>query len=138
MSQREVESVRRSYAAWNRGDLDAALETIHADAEVVQDPGIPGAVTVRGREGVRAWLESFADTWESFQILPEEILEIGHRIVVIARIQARGKASGVTVEQRVGHVFTLRAGQATRWESFTDPARALESVGVRRQPEALG
>jgi len=35
------------------------------------------------------------------------------------------------VEQRVGHVLTIRDGQAVRWMSYAESADALEAVGLR-------
>ena len=80
MAQDDIELVRAGYAAWNAGDLDAALVIAHPDIEVVQDPQIPGAVTVTGKEAFKRWLASFDETWESFQIAPSEIRQVGERV----------------------------------------------------------
>jgi ketosteroid isomerase-like protein len=122
--------VRAAYAAWNRGDLDAVLESMHPDIEVTQDSRIPGAITAAGKSAARAWLESFDETWEHFELALEEIVEAGEAVAVVALISARGKASGVSVEQRVGHVLTMRDGQTIRWQSYMTPEEALEAVGL--------
>ena len=132
MAQDDIELVRAGYAAWNAGDLDAALDIAHPDIEVVQDPQIPGAVTVTGKEEFRRWLASFFETWESFQITPSEIRQAGDRVVVVAHVEARGKTMSVPVDTDTAHVLTMREGQAIRWESYTDPDRALRSVGLER------
>jgi ketosteroid isomerase-like protein len=60
MSQENVEVVRRAYAAFNRGDLDAVVANVAPDAEYVTSGAIPGSGSVyRGREGLKrhfGWL----------------------------------------------------------------------------------
>ena len=131
MSRENAEIVRAAYAAWNRGDLDAAVESMHLDIEVIQDSRIPGAVNVRGRRAARAWLASFFETWESFDLSLEEVVDNGEQVAVVALVRARGKASGASVEQRVGHVLTMSNGETIRWQSYTSPDEALEAVGLR-------
>jgi ketosteroid isomerase-like protein len=128
MSRENVELVRPAYEAWNSGDLDAALRNTHPRVEFVQDARVPGAVNLTGRPEVRAWLESFHETWEWFRIAPERIEAVGGRVLVVARISAKGRVSGVELEQRVGHVLTLEDGRITRWESYADVADALEAA----------
>ena len=128
MTRAEVELVSAAYAAWNAGDLNSALELADADIEVVQDPQIPGAVTVAGREAFGRCLSSFFETWESFEITPTTIRQVGNRVLVIAHVNARGKTTQVPVETDTAHVLTLRDGRAIRWESYADPAEALRTL----------
>lgn len=130
MSQDNVAIVDAAYRAWNRGDVDAAVERTHPGVEFAQDRGIPGAVSLSGRSDLRDWLGSFQETWESFRILPERIEAVGERVLVVARIFARGRLSEAEVEQPVGHVLTLRDGEVVRWESYADVAEAVEAVGL--------
>ena len=128
MTPDEVELVRAAYAAWNAGDLDSALELADDEIEAVQDPQIPGAVTVAGRDAFGRWLRSFFETWESFEITPTTITQVADRVVVVAHLNARGKTTQVPVEADTAHVLTLRDGRAIRWESYTDPADALRAL----------
>jgi ketosteroid isomerase-like protein len=131
MSQENVEVVRAAYEAWNRGDLDAALRSTRDDVEFVQDSRIPGAVNLVGRPAVRAWLDSFQETWEWFRIAPERIEAVDDdRVLVVAKISAKGRMSGAEVEQRIGHVLTIHAGQMVQWHSYAESGDALEAVGL--------
>jgi ketosteroid isomerase-like protein len=132
MAQADVERVRAAYGAWNAGDLDAALELSHPDIEVVQDPQIPGAVELSGRAALGRWLASFFETWESFEITPTEIRQVDNRIVVLAHVKARGKSTQIPVETDAAHVLTIENGLAVRWESYTDPGRALEELDANQ------
>jgi ketosteroid isomerase-like protein len=59
--------------------------------------------------------------FDEFAIDPEEIYEQGDQVAVAVRQRARGEASGVEVEIRIGHLWTLKDGKAVRLEVF--PAR---------------
>jgi ketosteroid isomerase-like protein len=132
MSRENVEVVQAAYEAWNRGDLDGALRRAHPDIEFVQDSRIPGAVNLAGRSALRAWLDSFHETWEWFRINPERVDAVGEdRILIVATISAKGRLSQAEVHQRVGHVLTIHDGQMVRWNSYADAADALEAVGLR-------
>ena len=114
--------------------MDAALQNASPDIEFVQDSRIPGAVHLTGRAAVRDWLVTFQETWESFHIVPERIEPVdGDRVLVVGRISARGRASGVEVDQVVGHVLTLCDGQMVRWDSYSDSDDAVEATHGRRR-----
>jgi uncharacterized protein (TIGR02246 family) len=130
MSQENVEVVRAAYEAWNRGDLTGALEHTRSDVRFVQDSRIPGAVDLSGREAVHSWLASFYETWEEFQVTPDRVEAVDDRILVLATIRAKGRMSEAEVEQRIGHVLTVRDGQTVEWRSYADANDALKAVGL--------
>lgn len=121
-------SVHAAYDAWQRRDLDAVVALAHDDVEVVQDPSFPGATTATGSAALRQWLGSFFDIWDEFDLVPEEVLESGERVLVIARIHARGKGSGVEIEQKAAHLLTFDGGRVRRLETFADPAAARAAL----------
>ena len=43
---------------------------------------------------------------------------------------ARGKESGVTVNERIGHIWTFRAGRVVKLEAYAHAADALEAAGL--------
>jgi ketosteroid isomerase-like protein len=49
---------------------------------------------------------------------------------VTVHYYGRGKASGVEVEMRHWHVWTLRDGKAVRWRVLNARGEALEAVGL--------
>ena len=61
---------------------------------------------------------------------PEEFIDAGERVVVLARLSARGRASGVALVRRDGMVWTVRGGKAVRLDYFNRPADALEAAGL--------
>ena len=132
MSLSNAERIRRGYAAVDRGDIEAVRELFAPDIELFDRPEVPNAQSYRGWEGMAATVRDSQDTFEDFRFVPERLLEKGDRVVVIVTMTGRGRASGVPVEERIGHLWTLRDGLAVELRAFTDPADALEAAGLPR------
>jgi ketosteroid isomerase-like protein len=132
MSQENVETVRRSLDGWNRGDVDAWLQSAHPEIEWFSEVArrMEGSETVyRGPAEMRR----FWDEWHSIWALTIEVFEIrdlGETVVVLGRIRTRGEASGVDLEQPVAYVFEFDGGLARKIRAYLDPQQALEAVGL--------
>ena len=62
---------------------------------------------------------------------PQRFLEApGGEIVMIVHARARGRASGMEVENDIGWVWTFRDGRATRMVVYEEPDDALAAVGL--------
>ena len=130
MPRENPELVARAYDAWNRRDFAAVMSLVHPDVVLVQDAAIPGAEVVQGRDELGRWLQAFADTWEDFRLTAERIVEVGDRVAVVVRVEAKGKGSGIELDARVGHLVSVVDGTVLRWQTFNDPEEALEAVGL--------
>lgn len=51
--------------------------------------------------------------------------------VLLLRLQARGKGSGVTIDAEVANVATMRDGRITRLEMHWDRDAAISAAGAR-------
>ena len=120
-----AELLERGYAALQRGDLDAMLEMIDPQVEIRDRPESPDAGVYHGREGALEALGLNDDAFESFELVPERFVEIGAQVVVILMLHVRGRESGITVEERIAHLWTVRNGRATRLQVYTDPDDAI-------------
>jgi ketosteroid isomerase-like protein len=67
-----------------------------------------------------------------FELRAEAFVESGGSVVVPFVVRARGRSSGVRVERRWAHVWTMRGGKVVRFEVFlsADDARAAAGLGV--------
>jgi uncharacterized protein len=132
MSQENVEVVQSVLAAWGRHDEGSVLPLL--DPEVVFDATRRkiNPKTYVGMEGLRVMLADRDEVWEGFRTEPEEFIDAGDRVVVVGRWVAKGKGSGLEVQQATAHVLALRDGRVVRWEfGYSDRAEALEAVGLR-------
>jgi ketosteroid isomerase-like protein len=126
-------NARRSIDAWNREDLDAFLETWHPDCE--WRPAFPrslegvGAV-YHGREGIaRAW-RGVRAVWEEYRLDPEDAQVVEGSLVVVGRVYARGKESGLELDSGWSAVISFRDGVAISAWDWLDRDEALKAVGV--------
>jgi ketosteroid isomerase-like protein len=125
MAEADVETLRRGYAALNRGDLSVVVELLDPDIEWHEPAPSPEAGTHRGRDGFESFLRGWLESFEDFRVEPERVVERGDELVVVVRQSGTGRASGLSVETRLAHVWTVADGKAVRWEAVADPEAAL-------------
>jgi ketosteroid isomerase-like protein len=131
MSKENVEIVRRSFAAYSRGDIEKTLVDIDPEGELHSAiiGGAEGNV-YRGHDGFRRW---HAETEAAFEELTTELTEfrdLGDRVVGLGRVHARGRESGLELDSATGWIFTLRDGKVVKAEGFLSVDKALEAAGL--------
>jgi uncharacterized protein len=132
MSQEDVNLARRGYEALAKGDLESVLELIDPDVQVeihTGRPDIPETDTLHGHAGFLENLRLLEEVFEDVEVRPEEFIEVGEELVVPIFTSGRGRASGIRVENRVTHIWTIRDGKATRFRVFSTKEQALEALG---------
>jgi ketosteroid isomerase-like protein len=130
MSTANAELVRRFYESWNRQDVDAALECVHAEIEFDwSDSRSPFSGIYRGREEMRRfWTENW-DTWDRFTLELEDVTDCGHgRLVTATLVRGRGKGSGVEVEAKGAMLWTVRDQKILRGKLFQSTEEALAAA----------
>jgi ketosteroid isomerase-like protein len=132
MSQENVEIVRRAVEAWNRRDLDGALQDLHPDAELdwSESSGVQGGV-YRGVREIRRFWEEWLDLFEEIDVRPEAFIDAGEHVVVPNRTYLRGR-DGVEVDAGSTSVWRLRDGKIVSHRLYQDKEAALEAVGLAR------
>ena len=130
MSQENVEIVRRSYDAGNRGDWDAAFRDAAPDFEVTFKAG-PNAGTYRGREALESVFRDMLSGFDFWIMEPVEFRESGDQVVVVVdhRLRPKGGTSG-EFEFRNGHVWTIREGAVLSMVGFETSEGALKAAGL--------
>jgi ketosteroid isomerase-like protein len=130
-----VEGLIAGMAGADRQALIAALpgivaETCDPEIEWVEDPQRADGRIYRGHGGVleswQHWLEDF-DEW-GFEL--ERVVDCGDDVLVVAREQVRGAASGATVASRKYMVLTVRDRKLLRYREFEQEQPALKAAGL--------
>ena len=132
MSAENLEIVRSVLAAIADGDRERAFA--FADPEIFVDAtrNVFNPATYKGVDGLREWLAASDEVWETMHVEPAEFIDVVDRVVVIGRLVARGKRSGLAIDRPNGQVWTIRGGRVVRLETgYTDRAAVLEAVGLR-------
>jgi ketosteroid isomerase-like protein len=134
MSVENVELVRRLYAAYDDGDLDAAFALLDAQIEwhVGEIPGFDDLNPLYvGHAGVRDFFRTWLEAWETISFEYEEFIDAGDEVVASLSQRTRGRASGVELElSSYAQLWTVCAGKLTRVQFFLsrqDAFRALQS-----------
>jgi ketosteroid isomerase-like protein len=131
MSEENVELVRRSVDAWNRGDYAAASESVAPEIEVEDNLGGDLGGTHEGIAGFQRYLARFWSSFADFHTEIDECIAAGAEVAFLAHHYGRGRGSGVEVEMRNWHVVTVRGGKFVRYRMFRTKAEALEAAGLR-------
>jgi ketosteroid isomerase-like protein len=90
-----------------------------------------------GRAGVVAFLDDWQrevglSTWQ-----PEEVIDLGDRVLVRVRFTGTGRVSGAALTHTSGWLFHLSArGRIAVHDFFWEWQDALEGAGLRREPLA--
>jgi ketosteroid isomerase-like protein len=128
MSRENVEVVRRSFAAFENGDLDRLRDLVTDDLIVYRAE--PDGATSLGLNGflqlTADWTEGFTD-WTP---LPQEFTDAGQRVLARVRQSARGEASGVPVADDFWFVFEFRGARIARMSIYAHESDALEAAGL--------
>ena len=127
-------SVCVGQAAYNRREFEALLPLYHRDVEVRSPKewvrlGDFDSV-YHGHEGLLRFYRQWADAWADNWAEPQELIDLGDRLVLLGEIGTRGEASGIEVGRRYAMLWQLRGGKVVGEQVFTDPAEALEAVGL--------
>ena len=130
--------VRRVIDAHNRsGDEVVAMydEVFHPELEwhpmTVGVMGAPEGTTYRGRDGMKRFYAERAEVFETGAIEVLSIEAAGENAILVrARSTAKGRTSGVEVDEDMSLVYWFREGRVTRIRAFRSADEALEAAGA--------
>ena len=126
MSREDIDTIRGGLEALNRRDVEAMLAALHDDVELVPVRAVLDGSVYRGHEGLRQWLADMGEDWDEFRIDSDEVRALGDgRILVLGRFHARGRTSGVVLDQPAAWVCEMAAGKVARMRFFPDADAAL-------------
>jgi ketosteroid isomerase-like protein len=130
MSEQNAEVVRRQFAAFESGGLDAVARFWHPNIEWRAVEGAADDVgLMRGHDAVRRYYQDWIDTLDQLRADVEEVIfEADERVAVVVRNSGRGRASGVLTEGRFYVACTVRDGQIVSGREYETREQALEAV----------
>jgi len=115
-------------------DRDAALAVCHPEIQFISMLDIGGRSYV-GHGGIREYLDDVESAWAEWNVDVERVAESADgRVAIVMTMRARGKGSGIEVDERTAHVWTLSDGLLLRNEHHRDPDEALRALGLPLSP----
>jgi ketosteroid isomerase-like protein len=131
MSQEHVEIVRQMLNAFNEEDVERIFALTHRDVEIEITPSVSAEPdTYRGHAGMRRYRESFQEAMSEIRFEAERLYDAGSAVVVTLRLTARGRQTGILVEQRSAGVWTVSEGKVIGVRTFPSTGDALAAVGA--------
>ena len=133
MSAETIEIVKRGYAAFNEGGVEAILPFLSPEIEwhtVEEDPQRTEPYV--GHDGVREFFRLWEEDMVDLEIEPEEFIDGGDCVLVLVTSRARGRASGVPIEIHDAHIWTHdENGLGTIYRDILDRDKAFEAAGLK-------
>jgi ketosteroid isomerase-like protein len=131
MSQENVENLRLAYEAFSSGDIGRILAFAHPEFEAVVPPELSAEPdTYRGHDGIRRYFQSFEDAMDDIRFQPEQLWDAGESVVALVRLTAKGRQTGIPVEQRIAQVWTVLDGKAVALRTYPSLSEALNVAGL--------
>jgi ketosteroid isomerase-like protein len=132
MSQENVEIVRSMWNAFLGDDPGKGLAFCHPDIEW-DGTNLPDGRIARGREALVEHAMRWAEMWDDWKMEPQRFIDAGgDKVVLIFRETGRSE-SGLVMDERHAELYNVRDGKVIYRKGFSDPAEALEAVGLSEQ-----
>ena len=125
--------VRQGIQAANRRDYASSFALYHPDVELIVPTGlreIGFEPLVQGREARWRFEVRWQTEWGDYRYEPEELRDLGERVLVMGRTRGRGPSSGAAFDTEWATVFTISAGWVVHEQVFLDHHEALHALGL--------
>ncbi len=88
-----------------------------------------GERVLSGVQGLEMFVEAVEEDFSEFSYEADEVEEIGdNRVLVLGRILARARATGMPLSGEFGHIWTVRDGRAAHVEAHRDHDEARRAA----------
>jgi len=100
-----------------------------ADIHWTEAKGFPYGGTYTGFEEIfKGVFSRLGSEWIDYKFTPEDYVAAGDKVVAYGNYTATYKASGRSLNARVAHLWTLRAGKIIRFEQFVDSQTVNDAI----------
>jgi ketosteroid isomerase-like protein len=130
MSQENVEVVRRYYAAWNAGGVDAARRFWSDDFEWQDAPEMPDSGTYRGVEAAAAHFRDLNEVLGTMEVHVDRLLPAGDEVFVLLHVHLDAPRGGLPLDGPIFESVRIEEGKISRIRLFLDEQEALEAAGL--------
>jgi ketosteroid isomerase-like protein len=128
VAERDVELLRQGYEDFNNGDLTAWAQNLGPDFVVSDREELPDPQTYRGTEGAIDAATEAGEEFDDYRIEPDEIIDLGDHVLVVATQSGTGKISGARVEGPIVHLWRIRDGKAAGMQAYSTKEQALAAL----------
>jgi ketosteroid isomerase-like protein len=131
-----VERLEGLFARFNKtGELD--FTGVHPDVELHDRPDVPDRRVWNGIDGVRAFFDKTAESFDPIRWEPRELIADGRHVVVRAHVIAYGATSGTPIEVDEAQLWTFRDGLVARLQAFPTIEEAYATARALDEAERI-
>jgi ketosteroid isomerase-like protein len=130
VSRKRVETVRRVFDDWARGDFRTTPRLFDPQVMMILRPEFPDAGIYVGPDEIASYTRHLLGSWAEFTIAAEDFVEAGDSVVVQVRQRGVGRSSGIATELDYFMAWTFRGDSVIRIESIGERSEALRVVGL--------
>ncbi len=125
MSEQENTAlVQQAYGYFLSGDIPAMLDLLSEDVEwiVPEVEGVPGRGIWHGREQVEQFFQTLDDTQQAQQFELRGFVAQDDTVAALGHYGWHVRSTGREWESDFVHLLTVRDGEVTRFQEYTDTA----------------
>jgi uncharacterized protein len=125
MSEQENTAlVQQAYDYFLSGDIPAMLDLLSEDVEwiVPEVEGVPGRGIWHGREQVGQFFQTLDDTQQAQQVELRGFVAQDDTVAALGHYGWHVRSTGREWESDFVHLLTVRDGEVTRFQEYTDTA----------------
>lgn len=116
-----IDVVRKHYAASEAGDLPGMMADFAPNIVWTEAAGFPTAGVYNGpQEIIDGVFGPTEAAWNGFSVGVERLLEDGDTVVMIGSYTATAKSTGIPLDIRTVHVWTVQDGKIVAFEQICD------------------
>ena len=115
--------IRGVYEAFAQGDVSKLVAALDDKVEWHEAEHIkywPGGPFIGPQAVLEGVIARIPQDYDGFVIDVQRIVGCGQTVLVEARYRGTAKATGLTVDAQVAHVWDFRDGKVVRWQQYTD------------------
>jgi ketosteroid isomerase-like protein len=130
MSGANTEIAKQAVDAFNRRDVEGFFALAAPDFEWF--PAMASSIEdgYRGREGIERYLADIGEAWDEYRVLAEEFRDLDDRVVMLGRIEGRGRGSRAWIDSPTGTIFEFLNDKMLRVRTYLDHEEALRAAGL--------
>lgn len=124
----EIEAIRESYAALNRGDVPGFVRLFDADVDRIE---VFSGISCHGLAAVTEHVAMARATWAEGGCEPQRFAVAVDRVIVFVEVRVRMKTETDWRQGRAVDIYTFRAGKVIEFRTFADERQAAEWAGAQ-------
>jgi ketosteroid isomerase-like protein len=109
------------YEQWNEGALSVLTDRVDPEIELICDPLRPAESALRGIDGWNEWVARWETSYESMHVTIDGLVPVDEdHVLALVSITATPIGGTRPLHWAAAHVWTVREGRISRWETHLD------------------